>query len=82
MSNPEPRISRARATDRAASVETAARAFEADRAGLDAYLVTATPENVAFYARHGFEVHVETDFPAASGSRGPHIWMLVRPHHG
>ncbi len=49
----------------------------ADRDGLAVYLVTATAENVAFYARHGFGVHVEVD-PAD----GPHIWMLVRPPGG
>lgn len=46
----------------------------ADAELLPAYLVTATAANVAFYARHGFRVHVEVDFPD-----GPHIWMLGRP---
>ncbi len=50
---------------------------EADAAGLASYLVTATEANVAFYARHGFGIHVEVDLP-----HGPHIWMLGRPAGG
>ncbi len=45
----------------------------ADRDAVGASLVTATAENVAFYRRHGFDVHVELDLPD-----GPHVWMLVR----
>jgi GNAT superfamily N-acetyltransferase len=49
----------------------------ADAAGLGAYLVTATEANVAFYAGHGFGIHVEVDL-----LDGPHIWMLGRPARG
>jgi ribosomal protein S18 acetylase RimI-like enzyme len=57
-----------------ASALLAAVLSDADMNAREAYLVTATSENVAFYRRHGFDVHVEADLPD-----GPHIWMLVRP---
>jgi GNAT superfamily N-acetyltransferase len=46
----------------------------ADRTGLPAYLETAAPENLAFYATLGFHPVVETDLP----DDGPRLWMLRR----
>lgn len=46
----------------------------ADRAGIPATLETATPVNLAIYARFGFEVHAEIDLPDG----GPHLWVLRR----
>jgi N-acetylglutamate synthase-like GNAT family acetyltransferase len=45
-----------------------------DEQGLPAYLETTKPENVAFYARHGFTVRDETDVPDG----GPHLWFCWR----
>ena len=51
----------------------------ADADGLPSALLTATPENVAFYRRHGFTVHAEADVPALPGEQaGPHVWTLRR----
>jgi ribosomal protein S18 acetylase RimI-like enzyme len=51
----------------------------ADADGLPAALLTATPENVAYYRRQGFTVHAETDVPALPGeAAGPHVWTLRR----
>lgn len=52
----------------------------ADADGLPASLLTATPENVAFYRRHGFTVHMEADLPPArpGAPDGPHVWTLRR----
>ncbi len=50
-----------------------------DADGLPASLLTATPENVAFYRRHGFTVHMEADAPPSPGiPQGPHVWTLRR----
>ncbi|MGZ6953861.1 MAG: GNAT family N-acetyltransferase [Acidimicrobiia bacterium] len=38
-------------------------------------LATANPENLAVYARFGFEISAEVDLPDG----GPHVWALVRP---
>ena len=46
-----------------------------DTDGLPAYLETGTPQNVAFYYRHGFVVREEMDLP---GRDGPHIWFMWR----
>jgi GNAT superfamily N-acetyltransferase len=45
---------------------------DAERAA--AYLETATPENIPFYERHGFEVTGEVTLP-----RGPRLWLMSRP---
>jgi GNAT superfamily N-acetyltransferase len=51
----------------------------ADADGLPSSLLTATPENVAFYRRHGFTVHAEADVPGLPGeAAGPHVWTLRR----
>ena len=42
--------------------------------GLAAYLETGAPENLAFYARAGFEVTDEVVLPD-----GPTLWGLQRP---
>lgn len=47
----------------------------ADEAGLPCYLETETPENVAYYRHHGFEVRTEWDVPLD----GPHMWGMFRP---
>jgi GNAT superfamily N-acetyltransferase len=48
----------------------------ADAEGLPCYLETETPENVAYYRQHGFDVRTEWDVPLD----GPHMWgMLRRP---
>jgi ribosomal protein S18 acetylase RimI-like enzyme len=49
----------------------------ADEAGLPCYLETETPENVAYYRRHGFEVRSEWDV-AVPGGPGPHMWGMLR----
>lgn len=46
----------------------------ADRAGLPAYLETATPGNLAIYRRLGFEVAREVDVPDG----GPRSWLMRR----
>jgi GNAT superfamily N-acetyltransferase len=46
----------------------------ASREGLPCVLLTNAERNLAFYARHGFEVVLETDTPGGP----PHAWALVR----
>ena len=46
----------------------------ADRDGLACYLETETPENVAYYRHHGFEIRTEWDVPPD----GPHMWGMLR----
>jgi len=46
----------------------------ADAEGLPCYLETETPDNVAYYRRHGFDVRSEWDVPD-----GPHMWGMLRP---
>ena len=46
----------------------------ADRAGLPAYLETASDTNVAIYRRLGFEVVREVDMPDG----GPRCWLMRR----
>jgi len=41
---------------------------------LPAYLTTQNPDNVPFYARHGFAVTDEVDIPGD----GPHMWLMWR----
>ena len=55
----------------------------ADAEGRPCHLETETPENVAYYRRHGFEVRSEWDVdPDGSlGSPGPHMWGMLRPPH-
>jgi GNAT superfamily N-acetyltransferase len=48
-----------------------------DRDRIPQHLETATPENLPFYRRLGFEVRAETEV-----ERGPHLWELVRPPAG
>ncbi len=48
----------------------------ADAEGLPCYLETETPDNVAYYRRHGFDVRSEWDVPT-----GPHMWGMYRPAH-
>lgn len=50
----------------------------ADAEGLPCYLETETPENVAYYRHHGFEVRSEWDV-ATTDSTGPHMWGMLRP---
>lgn len=50
----------------------------ADADGLPCYLETETEVNVAYYRRHGFDVRSEWDV-ATDGSRGPHMWGMMRP---
>jgi GNAT superfamily N-acetyltransferase len=47
----------------------------ADRTTTSVVLETATPVNLAIYARLGFEVDAEVDLP----HDGPHVWLLRRP---
>lgn len=46
----------------------------ADRAGLPAYLETATPRNLTIYGRLGFVVEREVDVPDG----GPRCWLMRR----
>ena len=46
----------------------------ADRTSTPVTLETATPLNLAIYARLGFEVDDEVDLP----DNGPHVWLLRR----
>jgi ribosomal protein S18 acetylase RimI-like enzyme len=50
----------------------------ADSHGLPCYLETETPDNVAYYRHHGFEVRSEWDLVTAEGA-GPHMWGMLRP---
>lgn len=50
----------------------------AEAEGLPCYLETETPENVAYYRHHGFEVRSEWDV-ATADSEGPHMWGMLRP---
>lgn len=50
----------------------------ADDAGVPCYLETETPENVAYYRHHGFDVRTEWDV-ATDDSEGPHMWGMLRP---
>jgi ribosomal protein S18 acetylase RimI-like enzyme len=49
----------------------------ADAAGLPCYLETETPQNVAYYRHHGFEVRSEWDV-STDDSEGPHMWGMLR----
>ena len=44
-----------------------------DEQGMAAYLESSKPENVPFYARHGFEVTEEKTFDG-----GPSVWLMWR----
>ena len=44
-----------------------------DEQGLPAYLESSKEQNVAFYARHGFEVTAQPSLPG-----GPKIWLMWR----
>ena len=70
----------------------AAKFAETDAAGLPCHLETETLVNVAYYRRHGFEVHAEFDIPTGSHEHryssygrdpsteiGPHMWGMLRP---
>jgi GNAT superfamily N-acetyltransferase len=59
----------------------AAQFERADSEGLACYLETETPENVAYYRRHGFDVRTEWDVDpdGTLGSPGPHMWGMLRP---
>ena len=46
----------------------------ADADGVPCYLETETPENVAYYMHHGFDVRTEWDVP----SDGPQMWGMLR----
>ena len=46
----------------------------ADRTRTPVTLETATPLNLAIYARFGFGVRAEIDLP----DDGPHVWLLER----
>ncbi len=65
---------------------------EADRDGLACHLETETLVNVAYYRRHGFDVHTEFDIPTGAHEHrfssfggdpstevGPHMWGMLRP---
>jgi GNAT superfamily N-acetyltransferase len=47
-----------------------------DDEGLPAYLESSKERNVAFYARHRFDVVGEYQVP-----QGPHLWFMWRPPH-
>lgn len=64
----------------------------ADREGLLCHLETETLVNVAYYRRHGFDVHAEFDIPTGAHAHrfsswgddpstevGPHMWAMERP---
>ncbi len=64
---------------------------EADQQGLSCHLETETLVNVAYYRRHGFEVHAEFDVPSGRHRHrfssfggdpatevGPHMWGMLR----
>ena len=48
-----------------------------DREGIPAFLETAKPRNVTFYARHGFRVTQELRLP-----KGPPVWLMWRDPAG
>ena len=50
----------------------------ADAHGLPCYLETETPDNVAYYRHHGFEVRSEWTLVTAEGA-GPKMWGMLRP---
>jgi ribosomal protein S18 acetylase RimI-like enzyme len=50
----------------------------ADGQGLPCYLETETPDNVAYYRHHGFEVRSEWNLLTPDGP-GPHMWGMLRP---
>jgi ribosomal protein S18 acetylase RimI-like enzyme len=45
-----------------------------DASGIPAYLESSNPRNIAFYARHGFEVTKELELAPA----GPSMWLMWR----
>jgi ribosomal protein S18 acetylase RimI-like enzyme len=47
----------------------------ADSEGTGCYLESSKEDNVAFYARHGFEV---TDTYDLAGGKGPRLWLMWR----
>ncbi|NND75629.1 MAG: GNAT family N-acetyltransferase [Ilumatobacter sp.] len=49
--------------------------------GLPCYLETESPENVAYYRGHGFDVRSEWDVDpdGVLGRPGPHMWGMLRP---
>jgi GNAT superfamily N-acetyltransferase len=49
----------------------------ADGQGLPCYLETETPDNVAYYRHHGFEVRSEWDLLTLDDP-GPHMWGMLR----
>ncbi len=64
----------------------------ADAQGLACHLETETEVNVAYYRRHGFEVHGRFDIPTGrhrhrfssfggdpADEVGPHMWTMLRP---
>ncbi len=64
----------------------------ADAEGIACHLETETVVNVAYYRRHGFEVHGEFDIPTGEHPHrfssygadpddevGPHMWAMLRP---
>jgi len=51
---------------------------DADRRGLPAYLETTDEENIAYYARSGFEVVRD----AVPDTAGPRTWLMLRPPEG
>ena len=48
---------------------------EIDRASVPAYLESSTPRSRALYARHGFTVTGELNYPMG----GPPLWLMWRP---
>ena len=69
----------------------AAKFEQADAEGLPCHLETETVVNVAYYRRHGFEVHTEFDIPTGAHEHrfssfdadpatevGPHMWGMLR----
>jgi ribosomal protein S18 acetylase RimI-like enzyme len=50
---------------------------QADEEGLACYLETHKTENVAFYARRGFQVAYEGELPG----NGPPVWAMIREPH-
>lgn len=64
----------------------------ADAEGMACHLETETAGNVAYYRRHGFDVHSEFDIPTGTHEHrfssfgadpatevGPHLWGMLRP---